>query len=84
MKFAFTGPAIVKGIHYERRYLIALAKEQGHQVQNKVDLTTDFLVGDLHQSLISGTKKYKSYMKQENVHTLRISSEAFLKKMGFL
>lgn len=84
-KFVFTGPAMVNGLHIERKFLIALAKEQGHQVQNKVDNTTDYLVmdGDI-LGFEKGTKKLKAYMKPGNVNTMRITSNRFLKKMGFL
>ena len=44
MRIAFTGPAIVNGIHLERKLLIDLAKEKGHTVHNRVDSTTDLLV----------------------------------------
>lgn len=82
--FAFSGPAIVKGIHFERKKLIALAKEQGHTVHKKVRTSTDYLVCNNGIPLNKAPKKFRDYMSQYNTHTLRINTELFLIKMGFL
>jgi hypothetical protein len=44
MEFCFTGPAKVANLHYERKHLIAFAQQKGHEVQNKVEATTNYLV----------------------------------------
>lgn len=82
--FVFTGKAVVEGIHFQRKYLIALAKEQGHAVHKKVTEATDYLISD-HSVLDAvghKTKKLAVYMKTS--HTLRITTAQFLGKMGFL
>lgn len=82
--FAFSGPAIVKGIHFERKKLIALAKEQGHTVHKKVRSSTDYLVCNSTISQSKLSKKFLDYMSPNNTHTLRLNTETFLIRMGFL
>lgn len=78
MRICFTGPAIVRGTHFERKHLIALAKEKGHMVQARVDATTDILVKG---AVPHHTKKMNSAYK----HTVvTYTPEDFLKAMGFL
>ena len=80
MRFAFTGPAVVDGIHYERQHLIALACEKGHQVQKKVDSNTDYLVkGEVTH------KTHKLKEAKSGLHAVGIiTPKQFLQKMGFL
>lgn len=85
--FAFSGPAIVNGIHFERKKLIALLKEQGHIAHKKVRPHTDYLVCDTEvftAEVVKGSKKFKDYMSPNNTHTLRLNTETFLIRMGFL
>lgn len=78
MRICFTGPAFVKGIHYERTHLIALAKEKGHVVQARVDNTTEYLVKG------ETTKKTKKMAAAKHYFAVVITPEDFLKLMGFL
>lgn len=80
--FAFTGPAVVNGLHLERKHLIALAQEQGHAVHKHVTNNTDYLV--CREEHPPNTVKFRCYLTLDNTHTLRISPERFLKKMNFL
>lgn len=88
MNFVFTGPAIVNGLHLERKYLIALAEEKGHKVQKSVTLATDYIVCD--PSKFTGTMKTKKIKDAVNIaiswpkNIKTINYEVFLKKMGFL
>jgi hypothetical protein len=88
MRFCFTGPAIVNGMHIERKYLIDLAVEKGHVVQSKVDTTTDFLVrGTLKIPTIKSQTASKMVWNGHKVGKTApkvISPEDFLKKMGYL
>lgn len=89
MNFVFTGPAIVNGLHLERKYLIALASEKGHKVQKSVTSETDFIVCDpIKFTKKMKTKKITDAMKlagASSVPTIKtMDYEKFLKKMGFL
>lgn len=88
MNFVFTGPAIVNGLHLERKYLIALAEEKGHKVQKSVTLETDYIVCD--PGKFTGKMRTKKVKDAVNIAVSGAKSiktmnyEKFLKKMGFL
>lgn len=81
MMFAFTGPAQVDGSHYERRYLIALAREKGHQIQKRVDEKTNYLVCNGIHIVQQKTRKCQV---GEALGAVRITPKRFLQMMGYL
>jgi hypothetical protein len=92
MKFAFTGPAQVDGRHYERKYLIALACENGHQIQKRVDHSTDYLVVNTSNFFLGSSigapilKKPLTVKMQRATYneTPVITPRTFLQMMGYL
>lgn len=81
MRIVFTGPAKVEGIHLERKHLIALANSRGHQVQNKVDATTDWLV--CSDEFINQRTSAKLRAYGASARTQRITPAQFLDKMNY-
>ena len=85
-RVCFTGPAMVQGLHIERAHLIALCKEKGVIVQNKVDKDTDFLIVNHDGATMFNeikSKKYKAWADMEK-KVIRVNPEDFLKMVGFL
>lgn len=81
MKIAFTGPAIVDGIHLERKHLVALAESKGHTVQSKIDAHTDCLVCCDEYFIMRSTAKLRAYGQSQR--TERITPAEFLKRMDY-
>jgi hypothetical protein len=81
MEFGFTGPAKVADLHYERKHLIAFAQEKGHEVQNKVDASTNYLVCNLATVPAKLTRKKAASLKYK---APQITPIEFLKMMGFV
>lgn len=86
MRFVFTGPAMVDGIHFKRDNLVQLAEEKGHQVSKSVKPGVDFLVVDEdfvvnHATKTSATTKMRDSAKYQ---IPRMTPRKFLELVGFL
>jgi NAD-dependent DNA ligase len=80
MNFVFTGPAKVEGLHFERKHLIALAREKGHKVQQKMWFDTDYLVANPESLKKNTLKTRQAKLLQKKV----ITPAEFLKLMDML
>jgi NAD-dependent DNA ligase len=80
MRIVFTGPAKVEGLHLERKYLVALARDKGHEVQTKVDASTDWLVTNEEFTAKRCTRKMLAASQNK---VTRISPAEFLKQMDY-
>lgn len=81
MHICFTGSAKVEGLHFERKHLIALAKEKGHHVDAHLDGGTNLVVQGEPKPGHPPTQKAQM---AEKLGIEVVTPQKFLTLMGYL